>query len=414
MPEITCTRCGLTIEAKPTKKGVARLPRGWKEHNGRWCPNCWRAAWMLRAITFRVAGPVDGTWADLRETLRDCWRNATTVSNWAVRELSRADVVRTPDLEKLPPMPRVYLYPGAREIAPDMDPQSVTAVLQAVERKYRERRYDVIWQRKASGPSYRYPAPYPVHNQGWRAELGPDNEALISVRLGGRRWTLRLAGGPGFARQRRAFLRLVAGEAVHGELALYPVAASGGDHRPGMDDRRQSRLVAKLVMWLPKEEREGRGGVLYVRTTGDSLLVYHTEGGEPRHLHADQARRWAAEHRRRLQRLSDDTKAEKRKSRRQLRGLQDRREAWARKHRHRMDSLTHEASAAIAGFARRQGVGRVVYDDTDKSYVPEGFPWAELRQKLQYKLAGEGITFEIAGASGEVVDESPESLELQD
>lgn len=412
MAEVVCTRCGLTVEAKLTAKGNPRLPRGWKDHHGRWCPNCWRQNWAVRAITFRVAGPVGAEWSDLRDALKTCWGNATAVANWAVRELSRADIVRTPEMEKLPAMPAVYLYPGAREIAPDMDSTSVVSVLQSVERRYRAQRYDVIWLRKAAPPSYRYPTPYPVHNQSWSANLGADKEALISVRLAGQRWTLRLAGGPGFARQRAAFLRLVEGEAAQGELSLYQVSGSSGDNRPGLNDRRQSRLMAKLVLWLPKAERPELSGTLRVRTSGDSLLVYHTEGGEPRYLHADQAQRWAQEHRRKLQRIADDTKAEKRRPRRERAGIDERRKVWAQKYRRRMDSLTHEATAAIAGYARRQRVATVVYDDTDRSYVPEGFPWADLREKLRYKLAGEGIALEITSANGDVVEGSPPPLEV--
>lgn len=412
--EAVCTSCGLVQQTKPTKKGNPRLPRGWKEHMGVWCRNCWRRNWRLRAITFRVAGPVDGEWSELRDALSECWRNAAAVANWAVRELSRADVVRTPEMDKLPPMPAVYLYPGAREVAPEMDTASVVSLLQAVERKYRARRHDVVWLRKASPPSYRYPTPYPVHNQRWSAHLGADEEALITVPLAGRRWTLRLAGGEAYYRQRAAFLQLMRGEAIQGELSLYQVSGSTGDHRTGIGGRRQSRLMAKLVMWLPAPapEADDRRGTLYVRTAPDSLLVYRINMDESRCLHADQARRWAAEHRQMLQRLSDDTKAEKRRPRRARRGIDARRQASARRYRRRMDSLTHEATAMIAGYAQRRKVASVVYDDTDKSYVPDGFPWADLRTKLAYKLAGMHIPLEIA--SGEVEAETPDPLESAD
>lgn len=100
---------------------------------------------MLRAVTIPVAGPTDCEWQELREALRSCWANATTVANWATTELYKSDIVRTPAMERLPKYPeRIYLYPGARRVAPEMDPTSVTSLLQAVESKYRKRRLAVV------------------------------------------------------------------------------------------------------------------------------------------------------------------------------------------------------------------------------------------------------------------------------
>lgn len=395
---ITCTACGREQRTKPTAKAELRLPRAWKRHRGVWCASCWSERWVLRAITIPVAGPVDGTWDDLREDLAQCWSCATSVANWAVAELLKADVVRTPEMEKLPAMPRTYLYPGAREVAPDMDTGSVVSLLQQVERRYRARRYQVVWQRRAAPPSYRYPMPYPIHNQRWRARRGPNGEALIEVPLAGRRWTLRLRGGAGFRRQLKAVHALIDEAAVQGELALYQRRGSRGDHRPTADVKQPKQLMAKLVMWLPKRERsKEQSGTLVVRTDPNSLLVYHMDGEEPRYIHADQARRWVAEHRRKLQRTADDTKREKRVPKRQRHQITQKRATWAAKHRRRMDSLTHEVSAMIAGYAERRRAAAVVLDDDDRDYV-ESFPWHELRTKLAYKLEERGIEFRTAAA----------------
>jgi hypothetical protein len=363
---IACAQCARTVHATPRKDGAAKLPRAWKRHADRvWCDQCWRAHFVLRAITIPVAGPVDADWPALRAALRGAWRDAARVANWAVRQLAQADVVHTPELDRLPPMPRVYLYPGARRIAPTLDPSSIVALLQAVERRYRARRSHVVWRMAESLPSYRYPTPYPVHNQSWSVACEEGGALLLSVRLAGTRWTLRLRGGARYGRQLGAVRRLVAGEAVQGELALY---------------ERGREVLAKMVVWLPRHGRreQGRSGTLYVRTGADHLWTYHVDDGEPRYLHADHVRRWIASYDRRMRRLADDTKAEKRPTRRHGRGIEEVRAAWVRRQQARLDSWAHEVTAMLARYADRQRVARVVYDDRDTSYLPHA-PWQLLR-----------------------------------
>lgn len=394
---ITCGNCSREQETRPTAKGAARLPRGWKRVKGTvFCAACWKARYVLRAITLPIAGPADRDWKELQAVLDACWRRATTVANHATAELLRRDVVRTPDMEKLPPMERVYLYPGARAVCPEMDTASVVSILQAVERKYRAERYHVLWRRAKAPPSYRYPTPYPVHNRSWSASETDGGALLISVRLDGERRTIRLRTGPRFHRQRSAVRSLIAGDSLPGELAIY---RRGGD------------VMAKLVMWMPRQHRDGRkgGGVLYVKSAPDSLLVYHVDGGPPRYLHADQVRRWVTAYRRRMDRLYDDTKAEKRPTKRKGRGIDEVRTAWGRKQRARLDSHTHEVSAIIASYAARQRVATVAYDDRDRSYLSR-YPWHDLRTKLAYKLDERAVGFEVA--SGAVVGDDTTALDV--
>lgn len=391
---IRCDRCGRERETKPTAKGEPRLPGGWKRHMGAiWCDACWRASFVLRAITLPIAKPLGADWKELRAALKECWGSATQLANWAVTELAKADAVRTPDMDKLPPMPRVYLYPGAREILPEMDTGSVVSLLQAVEKRYRAARYDVVWRRAASLPTFRYPIPYPVHNQRWSVREDEGKGLILTAPLGGRRWDLILKTG-GRWRQRAAVRRLIAGEAVAGELAIY---------------ERGSHVMAKMVMWLPVERPDQRelSGTLYVRTSEDAVWTYHVEDEEPRYLYADQVRRWLAAYKRRSERAAHDLKREKRQPvhvrRRYLQDI----EPMRRKHRARMDSWTHEATAMLLGYAVRRRVACVVYDDSVTSYAD--LPWHRLRELLSYKLDAYGIQF--VHASGEAVKESSASLE---
>lgn len=395
---IICTQCGARRDARVTARGAPRLPRGWKRErdDSPICDRCWHAAYMLRAVVLPVAGPADGTWDDLRADLHACWSDATRLANWATLELARADVVRTTDMDRLPAMPRVYLYPGARELVPEMDTGSVVALLQQVERRYRAARYDVIWRNARALPTYRYPAPYPVHNRRWSVALDQQGVPLVRVPLRSRTWTLRLRR-KNRGRQLAAIRRLVDGEAHQGELAIY----QRGD------------VMCKLVLWLPRPARaaQPKAGTLYVRTAADSFLVYHVDDGEPRYLHADDIRRVCAAHRRRLQRLADDLKAEKRRPRSERRGIERRRQEWARRYRNRMDSWTHEVTAMLAGYAVRQRVARVVYDDSARAYLPDA-PYHQIRERLRYKLAAHGIELELA--SGEVVSDHASPLDVEE
>ena len=299
---MNCTHCD-------AKTKTDRLAPGWhRDPAGKaLCPKCWNARYILRAVTIPIAGPIDGTWKELRESLKIVWRAATRLSNWAVTELAKADIVRTAEMTKLPKPPKNYLYPGARAMAPEIDSGSVVAILHSVEGKWRAKRFNVTWLAKESLPNYRYPTPYPIRPHDWRCEK--DGEIImVNARLAGRRWKLRLRGGHQFRRQLASVHQLLAGEAIGAELALYERRSNGNDRRPqstGRDSGGQkcvSRLMCKMVMWLPRKETgKQKTGTLVVRTDTESLLVALDIKGEKLWVeNCDQVRRWTAEHSRRL------------------------------------------------------------------------------------------------------------------
>jgi len=393
-----CSHC----QAEKTTK-TDRLPPGWKRFRDMtWCEACWGKSYILRAVTIPVVGPLDGEWADLRTALKACWASATTVANWAVTEMARNDTPRVTGAERLAKAPKLYLYPGARQAAPECNPQSVTAVLHAVEKRYRAKRLATLWQRSESFPLYRYPVPYPVHNQGWSAVHGPHEEPCISVRLGDRRWSLRLRGGAEFRRQLKVWRQIKDGEALQGELALIGQLVTDSDHRNGIvqrdaggGPRKTTRIMAKMVAWVPRHGPQAMEGILHVKTSHPAFIVYHVgTNGEPKHVHAEHVKRWEAQHRRRLQNMADDLKHEKRwpaETRRNMLAAQDR---WCKKYRDRMSTFCHEVSAVITGFATRQHVATVSLDTTDRSFC-ERFPWHELIEKCRYKLDAVGIALEV-------------------
>jgi hypothetical protein len=308
------------------------------------------------------------------------WAQTTAASNWMMTELYSRDVRRGSE-EKILPMARVYLYPEARARFPGLPSQTVASLEQSVQRKYRAVRYPVVWTATESLPTHRYPTPFPAPNYAWHATI-EGNHAIVSVRIEDARYRLRLKCGPQFRRQMEAFRQITKGEAVAGELAIY-------DH---------DRVLVKIVAWLPREENKGsRAEVLTVRTCKDCLLVAVNAKDEALwRYNGDHVRRWAAEHRAQLQRWSEDQKYEQRP----VPAFAHRRETAVRKFRDRMNSATHEISAQLAGYAVRRHFAQVRYDDSDHSYMGDGFPWYRLRSLIAEKLDARGITLEASAPAG--------------
>ena len=378
-------------------KQSSRLPRNWKRLGEEvFCPQCWKERYCLRAITVPVAGPVDCSWDELREKLKESFSATTCLANWAIRELAKADVVRTPDMEKLPPRNPVYLYPGARQVVPQLPSSSVIAVLHAVEGKYAAERYEVIWLCSRSLPSFRYPVPYPVHNNSWSLEQDENGSLIVSVPLVGGRVKLRLRGGRQFYRQRVALLKCLQGRAVKGELSLYLKRVASNSHRPGVETRDSggqkvhNRLMCKMCLWLPKEGKVvAPEGTIYVRTGEDCLLYAINEKRERIwYLNYDHVRRWVAEHSAVLLRLSQDQKYEERP----VASFQSRREWLSEKYRRRMDAACHMASSALVNYAVRNRFAQLLYNDSVRSFCP-AFPYFKLKQYISQKCDAAGIAF---------------------
>ena len=252
------------IHCSVTSKHPTRLPRGWKRRHDDQpiCAKCWGERYILRAVTIPVVGPIDGTWEELRDDLRDAWVDVTALSNWLMTEYYVRDVRRTGQ-PKLPPHPRTYLYPEATARFPSILSNTVAAIDHAISSTYRASRYKLIWTGEVSLPTYRYPAPVVIPSRAWRPEYGKDNVPIVRVTLrrNARRWTLRLRGGREYRRQLAAFSQMVAGVAVIAEMALYRQRANAADHRSGVADRDSGgqkaryRVMCKMVAWLPASPR---------------------------------------------------------------------------------------------------------------------------------------------------------------
>lgn len=362
-----CEYCGRA--AKTT-----RLPTGWKRHQGRVaCDRCWGERYLLRAVTMPVAAPLDQSWEETRSALKAMWVETTRAANWMATELYARDVRRETGMQKMPPMIPVYLYPELRREFPALPAQTVSALEHTAQRKYRARRYDVIWTRDAALPTCRYPVPFPVHNQSWHATFDEGDRPVVSVRLGEKRVRLRLKSGAQFRRQLEAFRAMAGGGALAGELAIYPAGAA---------------ILVKMVAWLARPARAiGRAGVLAVATRADKLLVAVNSKDELLwNYNGDHLGRWVREHRRQLDRWSEDSKFENRP----VPSFAARRTASVDRFHRRMASAVHEISAQLAGYAARRHFETVSYDDQEHGFC-EQFPWFRLRALLAEKLDREGI-----------------------
>lgn len=405
-----CAQCGAE------KDLGERLPAGWKRTaDGVSCASCWRSCFALRAITLPVAGPVctetpghKGSrplaWPEFRERLKASWIATTQASNWMMRQLALVDpgIGEDGKIGKLPGSPATYYYPRVGELWPALTPRSRCSLEQAVKGKYRALRVKLATC-QISLPSVRYPVPIPVHHQAWKVWRDDGGRMLLSFPLGEGRITVRLRGGREYRRQIAGLRAIMDGDGVQAELAIYRASVSLSDNRIG--DTPTTRVMAKMVAWLPRGERKG-DGVAALLTGGDAFLALLNE--EKQRIwgwNADHVRRWIMRHDRELQRLREDLKAEKRLGR-ERDGILARMEMLSRNQNARMHTFCHDVAKQVVNALRRQRIGLVLYTDIDRSYM-EHFPWAKLSGLLAEKCARAGIEF----ASGDAAKESPEPLE---
>ncbi|HYT08977.1 MAG TPA: hypothetical protein VEL77_15135 [Rugosimonospora sp.] len=393
--EVVCCDCRKRRKTKLTPAGNPRTPMGWHKHDKDaesvvYCPDCWAKRYLLRAVAMPIASPYGCTWEELRNDLKLMWRETTRASNWLMTELYTRDCRRAGE-EKMPPMQPIDFYTELKRF-PALPPQTRVSLAQSCTKKYKALRRDVIWTCAKSLPSFRYPVPFPVHNQSWSVRI-EKGRAILRVRIGEGWRELRLKSGPQFRRQYRSVQLIARGEAITGEAAIYQRQFEG-----------KSALMVKMVAWLPRTPVTGLkpDSVLPVYTRKDALLqAVNTEDEVLWTYNADHLRRWSEEHRKTLQRLADDNKFEARP----VPSFTDRRTALVRKYRDRMDSATHEIAAQLASYAARRKFAVMRYDDTERGFC-ESLPWYRLKLLIEQKCEALGIRFEAAGPKESETKES--------
>lgn len=394
-----------------SRKGT-KLGSGWKQKGSQvFCPDCWRKLYHIRAVTFPIASIVEGPgenikerWKAFREAIGICWQDATQLANWAITELAKRDVVRTPEMEKLAPMPpnkkgspSSYLYksfepgkPLAVECFPRLDSAAIVAILNTVQAKYKAERFDAVWRRERSLPTFRYPMPYPLGSQDWKPSWLSETEKApcITISLAKQKFKIRLRSGRGHKRQTRSFSALLAGDAVACEMAIYRKRAAQNDNRIGLKTKTDGATVrydymVKLVMWLPKEIVKREEKILTVTTDPASFIVASFGESELWRVNADHVKKWIREYDSRRHRLADDLKAELRSGGKDR--FADLRLKLAKHQSDRIKSFTHEQARLITNYAARHKCTEVMLNDSCREYLPD-FPWANFKTQLQAKL----------------------------
>lgn len=409
---ITCSRCNRIVNVKPTQSGASRPPIGWtKIDDGYWCGDCWSDTYFVRATSIAIAPP-DGDWDALRTKLKAAFGAARSIANWAYSKLLQSEPPRNPNAEKMPKKPAIYLY-GMREECPAWGsiPASLSnAVLKQVESDYSADRFE-LWLGKISQRSYRYPQPLPVPMQCWKLVKTADG---YGARIG-------LGEGPivlkmGLREHQRKIVDMVyANQLLRAGIKIVEKRSHGRDTNDRENSGGQlfrSALRLEMSYYKPRLSREPGDSILNVRTGPEGLLTAIRDDEKLWFYHADHAKRLVSKHANhlvRLQRLSDDRKAERRKPNREKRSYLSMVDAVCETDRNRMTSLCHEVSASLVQFAVRQHVATIVYDDKDKSFCGS-FPWAKLSTMIQQKAHAARIKVEMVSASGLVPKKKRGSL----
>ena len=339
----------------------------------------------VRAVTLPVGAPVGRSWDELRAALADAWRLSTSLANWAVQQLFRADSLDPADDAAV----RAWYgygeagkkYPAWGEWAGAM--ASAQCVLRAVQWKYLQTRRDVI-RGDQRCLTYRHPYPLPVHKKNWSTDYADGGFPTVTLNLPGHgSFTLRLKRRADFGRQLAMFRQLHDGAAGRGEAAVYR--------------NRKGDVLVKLVGRFPRREPGPREHVCFLHTDPAALLVAEVDGRPPWVLNADHLRRWQAAHAAYRQRAAEDAKREKRMDRRQRHHLNKSRDLRCEKHRHRLDTAVKQVAAQVARFCERQRVALVAYDDGVSSFIPDGFPWHALKERLRVLADEAGVDWVCGG-----------------
>lgn len=337
------------------------------------------------AVTLPVAEVVGRSWDWLRPHLDAAWKLSTDLANWSVHRLYTLDV---PGGKEPAAVKNWYGYGDAGSNFPGWSGwagamASAQCVLRAVHRKYRQVRFDVMVRHAAHLLTYRHPYPFPVHKQNWKAGYADGGFPTVTLPLPGcGAVTLRLKRRADFGRQLARFKQLHDGTAEKGEAALYR--------------DRDGQLLVKLVGQFPRPARGPADNVCFLHTDPNALLVAEINGRSVTVTNADHLKRafaiittTAARHRAFLERARQDKKREVRMDRDRRRQLDAAVAERCKKMDRRMGTAVDQIAAQVVRFLERQRVGLVAYDDSVRSFLPDGFRWHDLKDRVKTLFVGD-------------------------
>ena len=388
---------------------------------------------ITRCVTFRVATVEGYKWKEFMDVLHSCWRQSTDLYNFATRSLLLQDNPRLPQQTKIPKFPKrsgESLYLECAKVFGDLPTSTIASITRDAQRYYIKHR-NSYWKGNEGIPLKKYPAPFPIHNEKWTPFMWNDQRPAIKFATGqpinkknGKDWCLILAGNKGFSYQLNDFKKILSGEAVKGEMALYRQRANVGDNRSGFDasvngggNTVRYSIMCKIAIELPKPELKEAYGCLNLKTDPEAFWVAEHEGriihpwifnGDELASWLGRAKEWQDKHAIYRQRIYEDMKLERRVHVGKKQQMLDNLDKRCDKHKKRIKTWIQQACAQIANYCVRQKIAAVMYDDTNKSYMPK-FPWFQLKITLKNALEGRGII--CGGTLGCVEDVATTEIE---
>lgn len=378
-----CSACG-------KEKTGERFPSRWK----RWADivmrqRCKKQSLVNRVISMPVVSAPELTQDQLYGMFRAAAKEHRIASNVAMREYAKIDegVDSEGKLKKWKPTNGVYA--ACREAAPGLDTNSLASLLQRLSGTYSERRFDMHVAGKFSLPHFTRIQPVVIKGGSWKAGFDEENRPIISVRFGSRdaegerseRHILRLAGGHEFRRQLADFRKIVNGEAKAADMRLCPRFIEG----------KLKGIVARICLTAERKEKQEAEGDLLVKA-GDGALI---QFGPLPPIHIDEMRGLVIGHRKRIQRLSEDLKHERRSPRARRESVTDVQGREAAKYDRAMKTHLERIVCHVVKWAERNRKAAIHWRQGSTEILPE-FPWARLRDMIKIKSEAIGIVFSEA------------------
>ncbi len=419
--KIKCCGCDTEAERPKAKDGSASLKGAahWKFYgDAYYCRKCWHREFRVLAITMTVSGTLNENGEPhgdkdaagearkrFNHNLSWAWHQSGLAANWLVTQLAAAEDLSLwefesdengyPHLKKggMPPLPKINGYKIVTEMG--IDPNSATALQQTVSKRYAKERFEIFVRRTRSLSNFRN-LPYPLPKNGLKLRwLDEDNKTVVlRCRINRQIAWLKLFRKENFRQQKGIIASWIKDPLLLSQCAIYREEKHG---RPGQSRKAAgggneytTKTVVKLVGWVRKKARQARENILVVSFPADSFLTAVVEGREdPWRYHNDHIGRRIGAHQKRLARLSDDQKFERRRRTRDRQPINDYREIAVKKMQRVLDSFIHESTAHLANFAARHQVSQVIAEGEPRCFPR--FPCFQWMEKLQYKLNALGI-----------------------
>lgn len=405
----TCDKCKTSKPGKKAKCDSSAPANGWKRVGEELlCGDCVSLYYFVTVASVRVSGLDGDTWKDFRESLDFAWGESTRIANWASSTLLSHETFSGWG-EKTPKKKLMDIYNICKndEIRRGFPSACTLKTIKRVEAVYNAKRIDIC-RGRASAPSFRFPQPFYI--EPGKTTIVKDGErykvhvTLPSKSGVSRKWSLVLASGWRNRRTAATISSVVDGTASCREISI---TGQGGG----------KIIMVRVACLIPKKDKPKAEGTLLVRSTPDTFCeAISAASNRIWATHEDLMFRWIAEHRRRLQNIGDDRKAERRRHAAK-RGLDRHVDTICDKHRNRIKSRIGQLASELCNWAKREDAGCILWDDWPPAQsAPNNtrfrqFPWHQFREALERKLESEGITLVRQGvAKAPVSEDDPVSL----